>query len=124
MGKIALRLALLRPIVRPLGVFVHRQKADEVPLGAVNGHLTQGALGGTWASCAPQPLASGPKHGQGYLPQWCMSSGEVGVRSSACGSRLVGAMGHEPSETTRAGHLCDLPVCFSRAGAGPGLRRG
>ena len=49
MGKIALRLALLRRIVRPLGVFVHRQKADEVPLGAVNGHLTQGALGGTWA---------------------------------------------------------------------------
>ena len=34
----------------------------------------------------------------------------------------VGAMGHEPSETTRAGHLCDLPVCFSRAGAGLGLR--
>ena len=77
-----------------------------------------------WASCAPQPLASGPKHGQGYLPHWLMSSGEVGVRRSACGSRLVGAMGHEPSETTRAGHLCDLPVCFSRAGAGPGLRRG
>ena len=65
MGKIALRLALLRRIVRPLGVFVHRQKADEVPLGAVNGHLTQGALGGTWASCAPQALASGPKHGLG-----------------------------------------------------------
>jgi hypothetical protein len=79
---------------------------------------------GSWASCAPQPLASGPKHGQGYMPQWLMSSGEVGVRRSACGSRLVGAMGHEPSETTRAGHLCDLPVCFSRAGAGPGLRRG
>ena len=78
MGKIALRLALLRRIGRPLGVFVHRQKADEVPLGAVNGHLTQGALGGTWASCAPQALASGPKHGQG-----CSQGGrwrQVGLR--------------------------------------------
>jgi hypothetical protein len=74
---------------------------------------------GSWASCAPQPLASGPKHVQGYLPQWCMSSGEVGVRSSACGSRLVGAMGHEPSETKRAGHLCDLPSL-----GGPGQGQG
>ena len=79
---------------------------------------------GSWASCAPQPLASGPKHGQG-----CSQAGrrrQVGVRWRLVGAGLwaVGAMGHEPSETTRAGHLCDLPVCFSRAGAGPGLRRG
>ena len=51
---------------------------------------------GSWASCAPQPLASGPKHGQGYLPQWWMSSGEVGVRRSACGRRPVGSGGHGP----------------------------
>jgi hypothetical protein len=43
----------------------------------------------------------------------------VGVRSSACGSRLVGAMGHEPSETKRAGHLCDLPAL-----GGPGQGQG
>ena len=51
---------------------------------------------GSWASCAPQPLASGPKHGQGHLPQWWMSSGEVGVRRSACGRRPVGSGGLGP----------------------------
>ena len=49
---------------------------------------------GSWASCAPQPLASGPKHGQG-----CSQAGrrrQVGVggaggRGGGCALALVGS---------------------------------
>jgi hypothetical protein len=44
---------------------------------------------------------------------------ECGARLVGAGLWAVGALGHEPSETTRAGHLCDLPAL-----GGPGQGQG
>ena len=75
---------------------------------------------GSWASCAPQPLASGPKHGQG-----CSQAGrrrQVGVRWRF---GLVRARWRPECphfgfcRWRRAGHLCDLPAL-----GGPGQGQG